>query len=112
MQRNFHVVLLVILMKASTVMRKAPKLRYYSMTASDDFRLHVLLDKKIYEGYTQEMAKVINLFPGEHQIRHISRAQKVLCKKKLLMKTPPFKTRPVELKHSNWFTSVKRKYRR
>jgi hypothetical protein len=80
--------------------RKAPKLRYYSMmTASADFRLHVLLDKKkTCEGYTQKIAKAINLSPGEHHFRHVSRTEKVLCKRQLLMKTPAFKTRRLELK--------------
>jgi hypothetical protein len=69
------------------------------MTVSADFRFACAAGQKhIGEGYTQEIVKAINLSPREHHSRHVSRTQKVLCERRLLMKTSVFKKDTPEIK--------------
>jgi hypothetical protein len=70
------------------------------LTASADLQFACAVGQKsINEGYTQEIDKAINLSPDEHQSHHVSRTEKVLCKRQSLMKTPAFKKRRLELKN-------------
>ncbi|KAK0171516.1 hypothetical protein PV327_011158 [Microctonus hyperodae] len=78
---------------------KASKSRCYSRTASADYRFACAIGQKnIGEGYTQEISGKKNLSPSKLLQQHISVKQKLLLKRRELIKTHAYKKRRMQLK--------------
>ncbi|XP_011171636.3 uncharacterized protein LOC105204279 [Solenopsis invicta] len=83
----------------ATMASKAPKSRCYSKTASADFRFACTVGQKnIGEGYTQAILKKLGKSPGKHHSRHVAASQKILQRRRQLMKTSAYKKRRMHLK--------------
>ncbi|XP_011685184.1 PREDICTED: uncharacterized protein LOC105448359 [Wasmannia auropunctata] len=83
----------------ATMASKAPKSKCYSMTASADFRFACAIGQKnLREKYTQDIAKRINLYPGKYHTQYVLKKQRILLKRRELIKTPEYKKRRMQLK--------------
>lgn len=83
----------------ATMASKAPKRLCFSQSSSADFRFVCAVGQKnIGEGYTQEIAKVLQLSPGKHHSRHVAAVQKTVEQRRKLIATAAYKKRRMELK--------------
>lgn len=71
---------------------KAPKSRCYSRTASADYRFACAVGQKnVGEGYVKKIVQKINLASSKHLTRHISSRQRILLRRRTLIRTHEYK---------------------